>query len=66
MKLSMEQIRDLEEPEDPDHPEAEQYHISILQNRECKSFYNDLSGDAERALRSTQDLTWKQFLKKWG
>ncbi|WP_440944977.1 hypothetical protein ACSAZL_12515 [Methanosarcina sp. T3] len=69
MKIPIELIRDSEEdnePEYPEHPDAEKYESAILQSRERKSSYNDLSGDAERVLRSAPALSWKQFLKKWG
>lgn len=54
----MEAIRDLEEPNEPEeteHPEAEEYHLSILREIEHKNSYNNLFQDVERALRSASE-----------
>ena len=75
-KLSMETTRDLEEENERDtgtferdtgtfEREAEEYHLSIMAGMQPAG-YNDLSREADRALRSAPSLTWKEFLKKWG
>ena len=76
-KLSMDTTRDLEEENERDtgtferdtgtfEREAEEYHLSMLAGAQPARGYNDLSGEAERALRSAPSLTWKEFFKKWG
>ena len=68
MQLSLEQIRDLEE--DPDSEEedirAEEELTLFLQKQGAKTPCNDLSREAEKALRSAPSVTWAEFLKKWG
>lgn len=68
LKLTKEQIRDLEEDRDLEEEDirAEEYHILTLQRAEQKHITNNLSGDAERALQSAQALPWAEFCKKWG
>lgn len=68
MKLSLEQIRDLEEDQDLEEEDirAEEDLILFLQKQGGKTPCNDLSREAEKALRSAPTLTWKEFLQKWG
>lgn len=67
MKIPIELIRDSDEdnePEELENTDAEKYHL-ILQRVERKTVYNDLSCEAERALKSAPVLPWEKFFNKW-
>jgi len=71
MNLSKESLQDilegpvLFEENDRTDKDAENYHISMLTRRQTAG-YNDLSGEARRALRAASSITRAEFFKKWG
>lgn len=67
MRLSMEQIRDLEEDQDSEEEDirAEEELTLFLKKQGAKTPCNDLSHEAEKALRSAPSMTWAEFCKKW-
>ena len=72
MNISKESLQDISE-EDPalleensrTDKDAENYHISMLTRRQTAGF-NDLPGEAGRALRAASPITRAEFFKKWG
>ena len=67
-KLTMEQIRDIEEPADLEENDRieEEYHISMLAALQPGSLDADIHREAAQALRAASPLSWKQFFRKWG
>lgn len=66
MKFSLSQIRDSEEPPDPEEDDttAEEYHKEMIYGK--KNDYISFLHQAEKALRSAPPMTWDEFLEKWG
>jgi len=68
MKLTLSQIRDIEEDPDPydDDSQEEAYHQEMMSNKRPHNDYSSFLHDAEKSIGSAQPLSWVEFVKKWG